>query len=159
MLRQLLSVFAITLIAACGSGSDKPGDSDPSEQGTTYMNDYLPWPPEGKEVKTTESGLQYIIVKEGEGDMPTARDRVVVHYEGRLPDGEKFDSSYERGMPAVFGVTQVISGWTEGLQYVSEGGMIELWVPSYLGYGEQGSPGSIPPHSNLSFIVELVRVR
>lgn len=158
MLRQFIAALAISVTAACGSGDDIPDAAETAEQGTTYMEDYLPWPPEGKNVQTTESGLQYIVVREGDadGEMPSSRDRVVVDYEGRLPDGEKFDSSYERGLPAVFGVTQVISGWTEGLQLMKTGSEYIFYIPSNLAYGD--NPGGGRPGGPLLFKVELKEV-
>ena len=110
------------------------------------------------EFSTTESGLRYRVLRKSDGKKPTADSTVSVHYRGWLHPGKVFDSSYERGEPTTFPLRGVIAGWTEGMQLVGEGGMIELWVPSKLGYGERGSPGSIPAHSNLHFIVELVDV-
>lgn len=109
-------------------------------------------------VQTTASGLQYQVVKEGTGKKPGPSDRVTVHYTGRLTDGTMFDSSVERGQPATFGVNQVISGWTEALQLMSEGSKWMLYIPSDLGYGARGAGGDIPPHSVLVFEVELLKV-
>lgn len=99
---------------------------------------YIPWDAERAEVQTTESGLQYVIVREGEegGDVPGPRDRVSVMYDGRLTDGTVFDSSYERGSTSTFGVNQVISGWTEGLQLMSVGSEFIFYIPTELGYGQ-----------------------
>ena len=110
------------------------------------------------EFAATDSGLRYRILRNSDGKKPSADSTVTVNYRGWLNSGKVFDSSYEGGDPATFPLENVIPGWTEGMQLVGEGGMIELWVPSRLGYGERGSPGSIPPHSNLHFIVELVDV-
>ncbi|WP_146403957.1 FKBP-type peptidyl-prolyl cis-trans isomerase [Planctomycetes bacterium CA13] len=110
------------------------------------------------EFSTTDSGLKYRILRNTDGEKPTDASTVTVNYRGWLNSGKVFDSSYERGEPTSFPLRNVIDGWTEGMQLVGEGGMIELWVPSRLGYGERGSPGSIPAHSNLHFIVELVSV-
>ena len=104
------------------------------------------------------SGLQYKVIKEGEGRMPELTDKVKCHYEGTFVDGEKFDSSYDRKQPAVFGVNQVIPGWTEALQLMSEGSVWELYIPYKLGYGEAGAQGAIPPSSALVFKVELIEV-
>lgn len=104
------------------------------------------------------SGLQYKVIKEGEGRMPELTDKVKCHYEGTFVDGEKFDSSYDRKQPAVFGVNQVIPGWTEALQLMSEGSVWELYIPYKLGYGEAGAQGAIPPCSALVFKVELIEV-
>ena len=108
-------------------------------------------------VVTTESGLQYKVIKEGKGAKPTVSDKVKVHYEGTLIDGTKFDSSYDRKEPAEFGVTQVIRGWTEALQLMKEGSIYELCIPYELAYGERGS-GSIKPYSTLNFKVELLSI-
>jgi FKBP-type peptidyl-prolyl cis-trans isomerase FkpA len=110
------------------------------------------------EFSTTDSGLRYRVLRKSEGRKPTAASTVSVNYRGWLSNGKVFDSSYEGGEPTSFPLKSVVAGWTEGLQLVGQGGMIELWVPSRLGYGERGSPGSIPAHSNLHFIVELVSV-
>jgi FKBP-type peptidyl-prolyl cis-trans isomerase FkpA len=110
------------------------------------------------EFSSTDSGLRYRILRNSDGKKPSADSTVTVNYRGWLNTGKVFDSSYERGEPTTFPLQNVIDGWTEGMQLVGEGGMIELWVPSRLGYGERGSPGSIPAHSNLHFIVELVNV-
>lgn len=109
------------------------------------------------EVKTTVSGLQYMIVKEGTGAYPIPTDKVTVHYTGTLTDGTKFDSSVDRGEPATFGLNQVIKGWTEGLQLVKEGGKIRLFIPQELAYGSRAT-GSIPAYSALIFDVELIKI-
>ena len=109
-------------------------------------------------VITTESGLQYKVEKEGTGEKPTAADRVKVHYTGTLLDGTKFDSSVDRGEPAEFGVSQVIRGWTEGLQIMPAGSKYIFWIPSDLAYGERGAGQDIKPNSVLKFEVELLEV-
>lgn len=109
-------------------------------------------------VKSTESGLQYIVEKEGTGASPSATDEVTVHYTGRLLDGTVFDSSVSRGEPATFPLNRVIPGWTEGLQLMKEGGKDVFFIPSDLAYGAQGVPNAIPPHSTLIFEVELIKV-
>ena len=110
------------------------------------------------EVKATGSGLMYKVIKEGSGRKPKATDKVYCHYEGSFPDGRVFDSSYKRGEPIGFGLNQVIKGWTEGLQLMSEGAKYELYLPYHLAYGETGTHG-IPPCSALKFVVELIEVR
>lgn len=110
------------------------------------------------EVKTTASGLQYEVLQEGDGEMPTAQDQVEVHYTGKLIDGTVFDSSVERGVPATFGVTQVIPGWVEALQLMKAGSKWRLFIPSQLAYGPQGAGGLIGPNSTLIFDVELLKV-
>ena len=109
-------------------------------------------------VVTLPSGLQYEVITEGNGKKPSATDRVKCHYEGTLIDGTLFDSSIKRGQPAVFGVNQVIKGWVEALQLMSEGSKWRLYVPSELGYGAQQAGEMIPPHSTLIFDVELIEV-
>lgn len=107
---------------------------------------------------TLPSGLQYQVLQEGNGKKPSATDRVKCHYEGTLIDGTLFDSSIKRGQPAVFGVNQVIKGWVEALQLMSEGAKWRLFIPSELGYGAQQAGEMIPPHSTLIFEVELIEV-
>ncbi|MGV6806583.1 MAG: FKBP-type peptidyl-prolyl cis-trans isomerase [bacterium] len=109
-------------------------------------------------VVTTESGLQYKEIVAGEGATPGAEDVVEVHYRGTLIDGTEFDSSYKRGVPAQFGVNQVIPGWTEALQLMQEGDKWELTIPSNLAYGPGGTGGSIGPDQTLLFEVELLTV-
>lgn len=110
-------------------------------------------------VKTTASGLQYKIVKEGTGKSPKATDTVLVHYRGTLLDGSEFDSSYKRNQPISFPLNHVIAGWTEGLQLLKEGGKAILYIPSKLAYGESGTPGGpIGPNETLIFEVELLKV-
>ena len=108
-------------------------------------------------VKVTASGLQYLVLKEGNGVKPGPNDAVTVHYTGRLIDGTVFDSSVERGEPATFAVGQVIPGWVEGLQLMSEGAAWRLFIPSNLAYGPHGT-GPIQPNSTLIFDVQLIKV-
>jgi len=109
-------------------------------------------------VVTTASGLQYEVITEGKGQKPSASDRVQVHYHGTLLSGEVFDSSVNRGEPATFGVTQVISGWVEALQLMPVGSKWKLFIPSSLAYGAQGAGQSIGPHTTLIFEVELLAI-
>lgn len=111
-----------------------------------------------EEVKTTPSGLQYVVEKEGEGAQPTAEDEVTVHYTGKLLNGTVFDSSVNRGEPATFPLNRVIPGWTEGVQLMKEGAKYKFFIPSDLAYGANGVPNVIPPHSTLIFEVELIKV-
>jgi FKBP-type peptidyl-prolyl cis-trans isomerase FklB len=107
---------------------------------------------------TLPSGLQYQVLKEGNGKKPSAKDSVKCHYEGFLIDGTVFDSSVQRGEPAVFGLQQVIAGWTEGLQLMQEGAKYRFFIPYRLAYGEGGAGASIPPFAALIFDVELIQV-
>ena len=109
-------------------------------------------------VTVLPSGLQYMVLKEGNGNKPKATDTVKCHYEGFLIDGTVFDSSVERGEPAEFALNQVIAGWTEGLQLMQEGAKYRLFIPYLLGYGESGAGASIPPYATLIFDVELLEV-
>ena len=104
------------------------------------------------------SGLQYQVLKEGNGKKPSATDQVKCHYEGTLIDGTIFDSSYQRNEPATFGLNQVIAGWTEGVQLMSEGAKYRFFIPYNLAYGERGAGAQIPPCAALVFDVELLKV-
>jgi len=111
-------------------------------------------------VKTTQSGLRYKVVTEGTGKSPVATDLVKVHYRGTLLDGTEFDSSYKRNAPAEFPLNGVISGWTEGVQLMKEGGKSIFYIPSNLAYGESGTPGGpIGPNQTLIFEIELLEVK
>ncbi len=114
--------------------------------------------PTKESLTTTSSGLQHVVVREGTGRSPKATDTVTVHYAGWLTDGTPFDSSYERGETASFPLNRVISGWTEGLQLMKEGGVSKFVIPARLGYGDSGAPPDIPGGATLVFQVELVRI-
>lgn len=124
------------------------------EEGKTFLEENKKNP----NIITLPSGLQYEILQEGNGKKPQATDRVRCHYEGKLINGTLFDSSIQRGEPAVFGVNQVIPGWVESLQLMSEGSKWRLYIPSELAYGANGAGEMIPPHSTLIFDVELIEV-
>ncbi|NYZ64140.1 FKBP-type peptidyl-prolyl cis-trans isomerase [Luteimonas deserti] len=109
-------------------------------------------------VFATASGIQYRVERQGQGPRPRASDRVRVHYRGTLLDGTEFDSSYARNEPAVFGLGQVIAGWTEGLQLMPIGAKYRFWIPGDLAYGPRGSPPNIPPNATLVFDVELIDI-
>ena len=123
-------------------------------EGTAFLEENAKKPG----VVTTESGLQYEVLREGNGEKPGPGDRVKVNYEGKLLDGTVFDSSYKRGEPLVFGVSQVINGWTEGLQLMSTGGKYRFYIPQDLAYGERGAGKDIKPYATLIFDVELLEV-
>ncbi len=111
-----------------------------------------------REFTKTKSGLQYRILRKSNGKTPKANHTVTVHYRGWLDDKSEFDSSYKRNKPTTFPLNRVIAGWTEGLQLVSQGGMIELQIPSRLGYGPRGAGNAIPPNATLHFLVELIEI-
>jgi len=110
-------------------------------------------------VKVTESGIQYLVLTEGAGDKPVATDTVKVHYKGTFLNGDTFDSSYERGEPAVFPLNRVIRGWTEGVQLMSVGSKFKFTIPSDLAYGPNGNPPRIPGNSVLEFEIELLEIQ
>lgn len=124
------------------------------EQGKVFLTENA----KKENIHTTPSGLQYEILKEGTGNKPSATDKVRCHYEGTLLDGTLFDSSYKRGEPAVFGLNQVIPGWTEALQLMAEGAKYRIFLPHELAYGAQGAGEMIPPYSALIFTIELLEV-
>lgn len=158
MLRTLTIVLAsFTLFACSNPNTDKASDMDTNDPLATL----IPWDADAENVQTTESGLQYVVISEGEegGAQPGPNDRVSVMYDGRLTDGAVFDSSYARGSTSTFGVGQVISGWTEGLQLMSEGDEYVFYIPTELGYGQNPRPGGvIKPGDDLIFRVELRQV-
>ena len=138
-----------------------PVQAERAEQGKVHKEageKYLAENAKKSEVITLPSGLQYQVLKEGNGKKPTAKDQVKCHYEGFLIDGTVFDSSVQRGEPAVFGLQQVIAGWTEGLQLMQEGAKYRFFIPYRLAYGEGGAGGAIPPFATLIFDVELIQV-
>mgnify|MGYP001413875344 FL=1 len=109
-------------------------------------------------MQTTASGLMYEVIREGDGEKPTAADVVLVHYEGRLLDGTVFDSSYQRGQPAAFPLQGLIPGWEEGIQLMPKGSKYRFRVPPQLAYGAEGAGGVIPPNATLEFDVELLEI-
>ena len=143
--RRFATASALILLAFVGCGVTNERGSSPGPED----------PDAPTEFTATESGLKYRILRRSDGRKPTASNSVTVDYVGWLDNGREFDNSYMRREPTSFGLSQVVPGWTEGLQLVGEGGMIELEIPYELGYGAQGSPGSIPPFATLHFKVEL----
>lgn len=172
MVRLLFSLVLIAAVAGCESGGRGVGEGatqELSREGSAPVT-FLDREslrsgvgPVDKDVATefseTASGLKYRILRQSDGRKPAVSNTVEVHYRGWLDSGRQFDSSYDRGETESFGLGSVVPGWTEGLQLVGEGGMIELWIPSELGYGSRGSPGSIPPNATLHFVVELIKVQ
>lgn len=132
-------------------------EQEGSEENERLGREYLAENAKRDDVHVTASGLQYQIIKEGTGAKPGKDDVVTVHYTGKLIDGTVFDSSVERGEPATFAVGQVIPGWVEGLQLMSEGAAWRLFIPSELAYGKHGT-GPIKPGSTLIFEVQLIKV-
>jgi peptidylprolyl isomerase len=152
MVRLCLAVFTAVFLAACQPSATINAE-DP------YQSLY-PWKPDLKGVQTTDNGVQYIVIRKGDGkgEFPTAMDEVEVHYDGRLASsGEQFDASYG-GDPARFRLNQVIPGWTEGLQKMQPGDEFMFFIPAKMGYGERGAGGRIPPNADLMFRVELLAV-
>jgi len=148
MARRAFQGFALLLLTTWFGGcvtkpSFSPGPADPDAP---------------SEFSETASGLKYRILRRGDGTMPKVSDTVKVHYVGTLDDGTEFDSSYRTGRPATFALQQVVAGWTEGLQLVERGGMIELQIPPELGYGSAGAGGAVPPNATLHFTVELLKI-
>jgi len=133
--------------------TDKGGQMS-AEEGKKFLEENKQKPG----VKTTASGLQYKVLKEGTGRSPSATDKVEVHYRGTFINGKEFDSSYKRNESITFPLNGVIKGWTEGVQLMKEGAEYEFYIPPELGYGSSGTPGSIPPDSVLIFKVELIKV-
>ncbi len=143
---QILNAFFTELQEKASEANRKVGDAFFAENAKR------------DEVITLESGLQYEVLKEGNGSIPQGADQVKCHYHGTLIDGTVFDSSVQRGEPAVFGVNQVIKGWVEALQLMPIGSKWKLYVPSDLAYGAQGAGQAIGPHTNLIFEVELLEI-
>ena len=132
---------------AKGAESKKAGEAFLAENGKK------------KGITTTASGLQYEVIKMGDGEKPLATDEVTVHYHGTTTDGKVFDSSKERGEPATFPLNGVIAGWTEALQLMPKGSIFKLYLPSNLAYGERGAGEKIPPYAVLIFEVELLDIK
>ncbi len=139
---MLAAAAALTLVGFTSASEPGPVDKDAPEAFTK-----------------TDSGLKYRIRRKSDGDKPKRANTVTVHYRGWLDDGKEFDSSYKRGEGATFPLGRVIKGWTEGMQLVGKGGMIELEIPPELGYGQAGAPGAIPPNARLHFLVELIDIK
>lgn len=134
------------------------GQSERAEANLQQARTFLAENAEREAVTVTDSGLQYEVIREGEGSRPGPDSEVVTHYTGRLLDGTVFDSSETRGEPARFGVNQVIEGWQEALQLMREGDRLRIWLPPELAYGERGAGDAIPPNAALEFEVELLEV-
>jgi peptidylprolyl isomerase len=150
----IVIVIAIAFFIFQRMSNNKKALAESSQAGQAFLSS------NGQEdgVKSTDSGLQYKVLEAGTGTIhPKASDKVLVHYHGTLINGEVFDSSVDRGQPIDFGLSQVIPGWTEGLQLMVEGEKTRLYIPSHLAYGSRGV-GSIPAGSTLIFDVELIKI-
>jgi FKBP-type peptidyl-prolyl cis-trans isomerase FkpA len=164
LLRACLSALAVLTLAACeenvmqGIDRMRADRRAAAEAVAQKSKAFLAENAQKADVKTTESGLQYRVVRAVSPDTPrpTPADRVRVNYEGKLVDGSTFDSSYARGQPIDFGVTEVIPGWTEGLQLMRPGEEFMFYVPAEIGYGAAGGGEEIPPNAALIFKVELL---
>ena len=144
----------VSLVSATEPGKTTFLDEPALQTGTGRMDSDA-----ASEFRTTATGLRYRVLRHSKGRKPTSRNEVTVHYRGWLDNGNVFDSSYDRGESISFPLNGVVRGWTEGMQLVGECGMIELWLPSRLWYGAQGSPPAVPPFADLHFIVELIKVQ
>lgn len=146
---RLARQFSFFLVVSCVAVTScvSAGEPGPTDRGAPMK------------FTTTKSGLKYRILRKSDGKKPTATDTVTVHYKGWLDDKTEFDSSYKRDKSISFPLNRVIKGWTEGMQLVGEGGMIELEIPSKLGYGEGGAGNLIPGGATLHFLVELIEIK
>ncbi|MFV0417372.1 MAG: FKBP-type peptidyl-prolyl cis-trans isomerase [Dysgonomonas sp.] len=158
-----LSAFVAVgaLLTSCGGGTSSNASLSQEERLELNLKtgqEFLATNKEKPGVTTLPSGLQYEIIKEGNGAKPKATDRVECHYHGTLIDGTVFDSSVEKGKPATFNVSGVIKGWTEALQLMPVGSKWKLFIPSNLAYGERGAGQSIEPNSTLIFEVEILNI-
>lgn len=153
-MKQIAAVLMITLSFA---GLAKA--QSPAVENLIKGKDFLKENADKPGVKSTSSGLQYMVIEAGEGKAPKASDTVVVHYRGTLLDGTEFDSSYKRGKPATFPLNQVIKGWTEGVQLMRSGAKYKFFIPHDLAYGARGSGPKIGPNETLIFEVELLEVK
>lgn len=151
--KRTVQIFFLKLEAEMKEANKKAAEQN-RQIGKTFLAENA----KREGIHTTASGLQYEIIKSGSGAVPTASDRVEVHYTGKLIDGTVFDSSVERGVPATFGVTQVIPGWVEALQLMHEGDEWRLYIPSDLAYGPEGAGDAIGPDATLIFDINLIKV-
>jgi len=164
MLKHFLVILTIgSLMTACEKNSDTTEQAEikpkMEAQSLTPEQQFLVDNRDKPNVVETESGLQYKVLKPGEGLKPAATDQVTVHYRGTLIDGTEFDSSYSRGEPITFGLNRVIRGWTEGLQLMAIGSKYEFYIPSDLAYGNRGAGAQIGPGATLIFQVELLDIK
>lgn len=152
-MQQALQQFQQMMVQQQQEARAAQGESNKQEAETFFAENK-----EKEGVVTTDSGLQYLVMEEGDGPKPTTEDRVTVHYKGTLLDGTEFDSSYNRGQPATFPVNGVIPGWQEAIPLMSVGSKYKLWIPPELAYGAQGQGPVIGPNQALVFEVELLGI-
>ena len=152
---KFLSIPVILFFALAPFAHSQDPMIENMKKGASFLSDNK----KKEGVKTTPSGLQYVVLKEGSGKSPKATDVVLVHYAGTLLNGKEFDSSYKRGEPISFPLNQVIPGWTEGVQLMKEGAKYKFFIPSNLAYGARGAGGLIGPDETLIFEVELLKVQ
>ena len=166
-LAMAMAALLMAGMASCGGNSSSNGNTEETtpdygqqiKDNKTLGREFMEQNAKNDSVVQTQSGLQYMVLKEGIGAKPEATDTVTVHYTGKLLDGTVFDSSVERGEPASFALDQVIPGWTEGLQLMSEGSEYRLFIPSELAYGSKGAGDKILPNATLIFDVQLIKVK
>ena len=168
MKKFFVIVMTALMMAGMASCSNNTSSNENTEEAADYGEqikdnktlgrEFLEQNAKNDSVTQTQSGLQYMVLKEGTGAKPGAEDTVTVHYTGKLLDGTVFDSSVDRGEPTTFPLNAVIPGWTEGLQLMSEGSEYRLFIPSELAYGSKGAGNKILPNSTLIFDVQLIKV-
>ena len=151
-----LIIIAVSILVLIGLFMFSKNNSELAQTNITEGAAFLAENATKEGVITTESGLQYTILTDAEGDKPSATSNVTVHYKGTTLDGTEFDSSYSRNAPATFPLNRVIGGWTEGVQLMSVGATYRFFIPSELAYGAQGAGGAIGPNATLIFDVELL---
>ena len=156
----LLLLLCVSLLPACGNRRDrKAAQVAPASTPVQSPPPVAAQPaPSVGQKGVTPTGVKWEVLRAGSGASPKAWDRVKVHYHGYFPDGRVFDSSVDRGEPIVFGLNEVIPGWTEGVQLMQEGAKYRFYIPWLQAYGLQGSPPSIPPKQDLMFDIELIQV-
>lgn len=162
----VMSALMMAGMASCGNNTSSNENAEEAKADYTQQikdnktlgREFMEENAKNDSVVQTTSGLQYMVLKEGTGAKPGPTDMVTVHYTGRLLDGTVFDSSVQRGEPATFALNQVIPGWTEGLQLMSEGSEYRLFIPSELAYGSKGAGELILPNATLIFDVQLIKV-
>ena len=167
LVAMMMAALLMTGMASCGgnnAGNEENVEATAPDYGQqikdnkTLGREFMEQNAKNDSVVQTTSGLQYMVLKEGNGAKPGPTDQVTVHYTGKLLDGTVFDSSVERGEPATFPLDKVIPGWTEGLQLMSEGSKYRLFIPSELAYGSKGAGDMILPNATLIFDAELIKV-